>query len=264
MKNLNGKVAVVTGAASGIGFSMAKKFASEGCHLALVDNNEESLKVAFISLEAFSHRNVSMHQVDVTKREAMEQLVQEVISCHGTVDILVNNAGVVVLGMFEEQSYDDMEWIININIMGVLNGCKAFIPHLRLKKEAYIINTISAAGIYAQAKRSTYSLTKHGLRGFTESLKQELWETPINVMGVYPGIIKTNIGKSTRGSISSKKTMNPIGKAHSPELVAEKVINGIYRKKSRVLVGRETYLLDYGKRLLPVAFDKLLHKYLGK
>ena len=131
MKDFNNKVAVVTGAGSGMGRAICQELAGRRVNLALVDINTDQLNQTKTLLESTGVK-VSCHCVDVSSREAMEQLPEAVIAEHGSVHILVNNAGVSVATLFEQQSIEDIEWITGINYWGVVYGCKSFLPYLTL------------------------------------------------------------------------------------------------------------------------------------
>jgi short-subunit dehydrogenase len=263
---LQNRVAVVTGAASGIGRATAFALAEKGCGLALVDVNEERLEATAAAL-AGRPIDASTHIVDVASREQMARLVEEVLDHHGQVHILINNAGVVTLGNFEDQSYKDLEWIVGINLWGVLHGCKLFLPYLKQADRAHIVNVVSSAGLLAPPRRSAYALTKFAVRGFGECLRQELSRYDIGVTAIYPLIVRTNISQTTRwaGASVPTKASNPLrGQADTPETVAALIVRAIERNQARVLIGAKMRLLDLGKRLWPVAFDDILGRYLEK
>lgn len=184
MKQLTDKVAVVTGAGSGIGRATAIALAREGCNLALVDLSAERLEEVVTRIAEMG-RETSSHIVDVSVRVEMERLVEEVIAAHEQVNIVVNNAGVVTLGKLVDQPLENIEWVVSVNIWGVVHGCKLFLPHLLAAKDAHIVNVSSAAGLLSPPGRSTYALTKHAVRGLSESLRQELRSEGVGVTCVY-------------------------------------------------------------------------------
>ncbi|MGE3672806.1 MAG: SDR family NAD(P)-dependent oxidoreductase, partial [Polyangiaceae bacterium] len=173
MKQFKGRVAVVTGAASGIGRATALELAAAGCHLALADLNEAGLESARKQAEALGVR-VTTHRVNVADLKAMERFVDEVVAAHGGVNILINNAGVAATSAFEEQSLSDYEWLVGINFWGVVYGCKLFLPHLKRADEAHIVNISSMFGLTGIPTQTAYCATKFAVRGFTESLWVEL------------------------------------------------------------------------------------------
>ena len=173
MRNLRGRVAVVTGAGSGIGRATSIELARKGCSLALVDVNEEAMKETGALLEGIASE-VSTHVVDVADRARMEALPAAVLSAHGQVDVLINNAGVSVTSDVLEHDLDDFAWILGVNLWGVVHGCRFFLPHLLAAPDAHIVNVSSLCGIVALPSQSAYSATKFAVRGFTEALRCEL------------------------------------------------------------------------------------------
>ncbi|MCH4890130.1 SDR family oxidoreductase [Acidaminobacter sp. JC074] len=253
------KVAVVTGAASGIGFSIAKMLAGEGYKIALLDVNERALEEKCTYLESKGY-TVKAFVCDVSHYENVQSCAREVILHYERVDILVNNAGVIAMGSLEDIPLEDIKWVLDINVYGVLHCYKAFLPYLKTQK-GHIVNIASTASFFSQRRRGAYSLSKTAVHSISETMKKEVKSYDVHVSTVYPGIIKTNISKSTRYTgQASKKSLTPT-KAHSPDLVAKKVLQAIKRNKTRVLAGKEVYFVDLGMRLFPNKMDQFLDKY---
>lgn len=261
MKILKDKVAVVTGAGSGIGRATAIALAREGCRLALADIYQPGMEATAGEVER-SGVKVSQHKIDVASRKEMERFVEEVIEHHGRVHILVNNAGVSVFADFIEQSIEDIEWVLGINLWGVIYGCKFFLPHLRKEEEAHIVNISSSAGIFPTPKMSIYTTSKFAVRGLSETIRTELAKYNIGVTSVHPGMIKTNIPHATKYQEKDKKKKET-GAAmfsrfgHPPEKAAHKIVKGIKKNSQRVLIGPEAYAFDMLKRAFPVGSDYL-------
>lgn len=256
-----GMVAVVTGAASGIGRATAERLARRGCALALVDLDAEGLDATAAQCRA-SGADVSTHRVDVADRSQMEALPAAVVERHGYVDILVNNAGVALDGTIEEHSIDDIRWLVEINLWGVIYGCKYFLPYLRQRPCAHIVNVSSVFGLIGVPRNGAYSATKFAVRGWSESLWTELHGSGIGVTCVHPGGIRTNIIRNarlvddtTRGNLASEFAR--VART-SPERAAEKIVAGIERNRLRVRICPETYVLDVLKRLFPTGLQWLL------
>ena len=255
MKNFRGRVAVITGAASGIGRALSIALAERGCDLALVDVNEAHLDET-ASLSRRHGVNVSTHRIDVSSREAMGALPDAVESEHGRADIVVNNAGVTVASNLEDQDLDDFEWLVGINVWGVVYGCKFFLPLLRKSDDAYIVNLSSMFGLVGVPGQSSYCLSKFAVRGFSEAIAAELAETNIRVMSVHPGGISTNIVRDARwgddreGRSRAMKFFET--RAMPPEAAAQRIIEGMERGASRKLITREAYVTDAVKRMIPV------------
>jgi NAD(P)-dependent dehydrogenase (short-subunit alcohol dehydrogenase family) len=260
MRELRGKVAVVTGAASGIGRALCELLAEKGCLLALVDVNASGLEETARSLRERGGL-AQTFLADVSDRERMRRLPDEVVEAFGAVHILVNNAGVSVGATFAEHSMEDLDWILGINLGGVLHGCKFFLPHLERQDEAHIVNLSSMFGFLGFAGQSSYCITKAGVRALSEALWTELADTPVRVTSVHPGGIRTNIIRTARiadeeGRLKGIEQLERWG--HSPEKTARKIVRAIERNRPRVLIGAEASLLEWAKRAFPVGIHKLL------
>ena len=199
MKVLKDRVAVVTGAGSGIGRATAIELAREGCDLAISDVNEAGLAQTAEAIRALGRRACS-HRVDVSDKERMRRYADEVVAEYGRVNVLINNAGVTVTAEFQDHSLEDFEWLIGINFWGVVYGCKFFLPHLKQAGEGHIVNLSSVFGFAGFPAQSSYCASKFAVRGFSESLWVELREHNIGVTSIHPGGVRTNIAKSARSA----------------------------------------------------------------
>lgn len=259
MKQLRGRVAAVTGAASGIGLATAELLAQQGCALALIDIDETRLEQAQRAVEGLGAK-ATVHVADVADADRMAALPAEVVAGHGAVHIVVNNAGVSVLKSFEEHSLEDFHWLVGINFWGVVHGCRFFLPELRKVDEAHIVNVSSMFGFIGVPGQSSYCSTKFAVRGLTESLWAELRDTSVGVTSVHPGGIATGIVRSVRVKEESarealQESFDRYG--HPPSDVAKAILRGIQRDKLRVRVGIESYLADWLKRAMPIGFHRL-------
>lgn len=255
MKQLSGRVAVVTGAGSGIGRATALELARRGCHLALVDLREASLVDTRAEVDALGAK-VSTHALDVADATRMAQLPEEVVAHHGAVHILVNNAGVVSMGPFADEPLENLRWIVDINILGVLHGCHFFLPLLQQADEGHIVNVSSMAAFVGIPQNVTYSLTKGAIRSFTEALRGELAGTTIGVSALFPGATGTNIMDHARGTHAERMATfgkKPIAKRlrRPPEAAARQIVRAIEHNRARVLLGPDARLLDITARVLP-------------
>lgn len=251
---------VVTGAASGIGRALARGLSAKGAHLALVDLDDARLADVTAELEGTGQR-VSRHLADVGDRQRMQALPDEVVAVHGGVDVLINNAGVTVGAMFADHSIDDAEWLLAINLMGVVYGCKFFLPVLLEAECAHIVNLSSMFGIFSMPGQAIYSTSKAGVRGLSEALWTELDGTSVRLTCVHPGGIVTDVIRSARGMSEDEKVsaMANLERFAMPaERAAAKIIRAIERDKRRVLVGVDAHVGVFLKRLFPVGFQHLL------
>jgi len=260
MRQLAGRVAVVTGAASGIGRALALALAQKRCELALVDINRDGLEKTAEQVRAVGAK-VSIHLVDVASREQMEALPEDVIREHGHIHIVVNNAGVAVMGTVEEQPLEDFEWIVGINLWGVVYGCKFFLPYLRREEEGHIVNMSSLFGILGFPELGSYNATKFAVRGLSEALHGELAATSVGVSVVHPGGVSTNIARASR--LPPKEQRSKLQKRFerfgiAPEVVAARIVRAIEQNRFSVRISRETYLLDWARRFLPGVTRRLI------
>lgn len=265
MKVLSGKVAAITGAASGIGRALAINLAYEGCHVAISDVDGAGLKET-ANMIGNQNVRVSSHVVDVSNREQVERYASEVVKDHGCVHLVINNAGVSVSETLEDITYNDFEWLMNINLWGVIYGSKVFLPYLKQQDEAHIVNISSLYGIITPPCNGAYCTSKFAVRGFTETLDQELKDTPVRVTCVHPGGIKTNIARNARFYKASDRSVTrdeavAIFDRFMTRTTADKaakiIIKGIKKDKHRIMVGADAVILDILKRLLPVASNML-------
>ena len=268
--NLKGGVAVVTGAASGIGRALAHRLATEKMSLALADVDDAGLqKTAREIAERLGDKklHVTTHLVDVSDAKRMEQFTSEVVQQHQSVTLLINNAGVALYGFFEEITMADFEWLMGINFWGVVHGVRNFLPVLRRQPRAHIVNVSSIYGIIAPSGQSAYSAAKFAVRGFTEVLRHELEGTSVGVSCVHPGGIRTPIAQNARMGAGVHPSIRELNLARfnlhaitSPEAAAEGIVRGVKRNEPRILIGPDAIHIDRLQRLMPIRYWKILLK----
>ena len=267
MKNFNNKVAAITGAGSGIGQQLAILLAQQGCHLSLSDVNQQGLASTLALLKAYDVR-VTSKQLDVADRVAMQAWAAETVQNHGSVNMIFNNAGVALGSTVEGASYEDLEWIVNINFWGVVYGTKEFLPYIKQTQDGHIINISSLFGLTAQPTQSAYNATKFAVRGFTESLRQELdmENGGVSALCVHPGGIRTNIANAAKMNDSIKTLgMHPEKSIKSfnkllrtpPEEAARLILDAVQKDKRRLLIGNDAKTLDFMQRVLPTGYQKV-------
>jgi NAD(P)-dependent dehydrogenase (short-subunit alcohol dehydrogenase family) len=261
---LQGRTAVVTGAASGIGQAIALSLARRGCHLALADVDDEGLQRT--AAESISNEvRVSRHHLDVADADAVAAFPARVTADHTGVDILVNNAGVALGGTFEQVAEADFEWLFAINFWGVVRMTRAFLPLLHKSEEARIVNISSVFGLIAPPGQTAYCASKFAVHGFSESLRHELARTNIGVTVVHPGGVATSISNNARMAqgLSAEDVAERRKRAEaflrlSPAVAGEVIVRGIENRKARVLVGGDARRMAIIERLLPVRYWNLL------
>ncbi|MCQ6261206.1 SDR family NAD(P)-dependent oxidoreductase [Alcanivorax sp. MM125-6] len=268
MKHFNDKVAVVTGAGSGIGRALARQLADAGAKLALADINETGLRETANELGLDESRLIT-EAFDVADREAVYRFAERVAGHFGAVHLVINNAGVALGATVERMTYEDFEWLMGINFWGVVYGTKAFLPHLKAAGEGHIVNVSSVFGLIGVPTQSAYNAAKFAVRGFTESLCQELEMEggKVSCTSVHPGGIKTNIARNARMAEGMEHITGDPEKARrdfekmfrtTPDEAARTILKGVRGNKRRVLIGSDARAIDSMQRLMPTAYQRIM------
>jgi NAD(P)-dependent dehydrogenase (short-subunit alcohol dehydrogenase family) len=268
MRDFSNAVVVITGAGSGIGRELAKEFAASGAQLALADINTAALEE---TRSLLGNAKAGTYMVDVGDASSVEAFARKVRQDFGRVSILVNNAGVALYGVFEELSLADFEWLFRINFWGVIYGCKFFLPVLRQEKEARIVNISSVFGLIAPPGQTAYGSSKYAVRGFSESLREELRGSGVQVSCVHPAGISTNIANKARaaaasdprGQVQARELFNRVARI-TPEEAATTIVGGIMQNKDRILIGSDAYRMDRIARLFPARAGAMFANWMGK
>ena len=272
--SVDNKVALVTGAAGGIGRALATALAVRGCHLALADVDAEGLAETAAGLSGGAALQepprVSRHVVDVADRDAVARLPKAVQAAHAGLDLLVNNAGVAIGGTFEQASAADFEWLFEINFWGTVRMTRAFLPLLRASDDARIVNLSSIFGIVAPIGQTAYSASKFAVRGFSEALRHELEEegASVGVSVVHPGGVATRIAERARlpadvaqDVIDARRRRIEAALRMPPARAAEAIVEGVRRRRARILVGADARVAALLERLAPIGYWRLLRRH---
>jgi len=266
----NGKVCVVTGAASGIGRAVAIKLSAAGALLALSDVNEEGLAETVKLAGGVQSNRVLVDRVDMADRDQIEAYAGHVQQSLGDADYVFNIAGFTRIGSFENTPMDSFESVMDVNFYGVVRMCKAFLPQVQKTKGA-LCNISSLFGLIGYAGQTHYCASKFAVRGFSETLAQELEGTGVSVSCVHPGGVQTNVA---RNAIADKLPDTGVTREEmdaqfdelaitTPEKAAQIILNGTAKGKRRIVVGTDAKIASFIQRLFPVAYPKILAKYTG-
>ena len=260
MKNrtLRSKSVVITGAASGIGEALAMHFATHGAHLLLADIDATGLdRVAVAARKAGATCHTRM--VDTGSEDAIFLLAVYAQDTLGGADIVINNAGVGLVAPVDGLPMTDAQWLMDINFWGVVNGCRAFLPQLRQREDAVLVNVSSIFAMVSVPTQSIYNASKAAVRAFSDSLREELLGSTVDVLSVHPGGIKTNIANKSRIVDVSMIANTPQEMRDNftrlarttPEEAAAVIVRAIERRQTRVLIGADAKVMDWMFRLFP-------------
>jgi NADP-dependent 3-hydroxy acid dehydrogenase YdfG len=270
MEGFAGKVAVVTGAGSGIGQALAVELARSGAKVAISDVDAEGLAVTEARLKAIG-APVKADRLDVTEREAFELYADAVKAHFGKVNQIYNNAGIAFTGDVEVSSYKDIERVMDVDFWGVVNGTKAFLPHLIESGDGHVVNVSSLFGIFSVPGQAAYNAAKFAVRGFTEALRQEMiaGQRPVKVTTVHPGGIKTAIARNAMAAegIDAQQLANTFDKKlanTTPERAAKIILDAVRKNKARVLVGADAKALDIVVRITGSGYQRLFSSVIAR
>ena len=270
MEGFAGKVAVVTGAGSGIGQALAVELARSGAKVAISDVDMEGLAITEERLKAIG-APVKADRLDVTEREAFELYADAVKAHFGKINQIYNNAGIAYTGDVEVSSYKDIERVMDVDFWGVVNGTKAFLPHLIESGDGHVVNVSSLFGIFAVPGQAAYNAAKFAVRGFTEALRQEMIaaKRPVKVTTVHPGGIKTAIARNMTAAdgvdtTELAKTFDKKLASTTPEKAAKIILEAVRKNKARVLVGADAKVLDVLVRITGSGYQRLFSSFIAR
>jgi hypothetical protein len=263
MSGLAGKVVVITGAASGLGRALALEAAGRGALLALCDVDTTGLAVTADLVEQRVGTRPRTDLLDVRDRPGWREYAAALVAAYGRVDVLINNAGVALSGAFAEVTEEQFDRVVDVDLVGVVNGTRALLPHLVASGDGHLVNVSSLFGLMAVPGQTAYNAAKFAVRGFTEALRQEmaLEGHRVSVTCVHPGGVRTSIARNAEVVGVDRERQAELFDRHLARTTAEDaariVIDGMLAGRARVLVGADARLLDLVVRLLPSAYQRL-------
>jgi NADP-dependent 3-hydroxy acid dehydrogenase YdfG len=270
MQGFAGKVAVVTGAGSGMGAELAFQLGRHGASVAISDVDTEGLAVTEGRLKAIG-APVKADRLDVAERESFLLYADDVKKHFGKVNQIYNNAGIAFSGDIEVTQFKDIERVMDVDYWGVVNGTKAFLPHLIASGDGHVINTSSVFGLFAVPGQAAYNSAKFAVRGFTEALRQEmiLAGHPVKVTSVHPGGVKTAIARNATAAdgldtATMAEWFDTKMARTSSERAAEIILDGVAKNKAKVLVGADAKILDVFVRASGSGYQRVLTALAGR
>jgi NAD(P)-dependent dehydrogenase (short-subunit alcohol dehydrogenase family) len=270
MTDVNGKVVVVTGAASGIGRALAYELGRNGAKLAVSDVDTAGLAETVKQLRVIG-APVHEARLDVTDRAGVLSYADEVVAHYGEVNIVINNAGIAFTGDIADMTFEQIERVMDVDFWGVVNGTKAFLPHLIASGEGHLVNLSSLFGIFSVPGQGAYNSAKFAVRGFTEALRQEMLLAGHNVQVtcVHPGGVKTAIARNA-GTVEGHDQENlarffdtRLAKT-SADSAARQILRSVARNRPKVLVGLDAIMLDKLVRLVGSSYQRVAVRAMGR
>ncbi len=269
MTQIAGKTIFITGAASGIGRALVMHAIQHGAKRVIAaDMDTAGLGKTADMASELGAGAIETHMLDVSSKDAVYGLADSITADYGGADIVINNAGVALFSEVAEMTYEDLEWVMDIDFWGMVYGTKAFLPNMIARKSGHIVNVSSIFGMIAVPGNSAYHAAKFAIRGFTESLRTEMVrnETGVEVSCVHPGGIKTNVARNARMAQNEEmvarkeeitKGFDDFART-TPTEAARVIFTGIEKNNPRILIGGDARFMDRIQRLLPVKYHKVM------
>ncbi|MFT4200007.1 SDR family NAD(P)-dependent oxidoreductase [Gordonia sp. (in: high G+C Gram-positive bacteria)] len=270
MKDFRNKVVVVTGAGSGMGRELAVKLGQRGAKVAISDMNPDGLAETERLVKA-TGAEVHSQLLNVAEREAFLEYAETIVNHFGGVNAIFNNAGIAHHGEIEHMEFKDIDRVMDVDFWGVVNGTKAFLPHIIASGDGHIVNTSSLFGLLSEPGQAAYNSAKFAVRGFTEALNQEMIvaKHPVKVTCVHPGGVKTAIAKNATFSTddaSNSKLTEAFDKyllRMDASKAADIILRGVEKNHARVLVGNDAKALDLWVRLVASGYQGIAARVTG-
>jgi short-subunit dehydrogenase len=257
---ISGKTFVVTGAGNGIGRALTLHLLDQGARVAAVDLNEEFLNETK-ELAGKKSENISLHVLNISDKEAVDNLPDQVEKAHHHIDAIINNAGIIQpFVKIEDLEMEDIDRVMNVNFYGTLYMIKAFLPFLKERPQAHIANVSSMGGFLPVPGQSIYGASKAAVKLMTEALYAELRNTNVGVSIIFPGATETNISENSGIKMDSDNTETSGIKMNSASKAAEHIIKGIEKNKFRILLGSDSKTMDFLYRVSPKYATNLIAK----
>jgi NAD(P)-dependent dehydrogenase (short-subunit alcohol dehydrogenase family) len=270
MTSIRGKVAVVTGAGSGIGRALACDLARRGAKVAISDIDDVGLAETAKQIRIIGGETHQKH-LDVTDRAAVLRYADEVAEHFGYVNLVINNAGVAFTGDVEDMTFEQIERVMDVDFWGVVNGTKAFLPYVITSGDGHVVNISSLFGLLAVPGQSAYSAAKFAVRGFTEALRQEMLVSghPVRVTCVHPGGIRTSIARNANavdGHDANALADLFDGKLAktSAESAATSILRAVIGNRPRSVVGLDAKVIDLFVRLTGPGYQRVVARLMGR
>jgi NAD(P)-dependent dehydrogenase (short-subunit alcohol dehydrogenase family) len=257
MRNLQGRVAAITGAAGGIGRALVLELGRAGVDVALADINEPGMLAVAAELRKLGRRAICV-PTDVTQRPALENLLERTLEELGACQLMLNNAGVFHASSLLESSPEQWKRVLDINVWGVIHGCQVFGAHFVRQGEGHLVNTASTAGLFPMPGMSSYGMTKAAIVSYSQQLRWELAASGVGVTALCPGVVRTSIWKAPGVGLEHASNMEEMmSRAPTPEGLARKVRRAIEHNHAMVRYGPDSYVLSWLRHLPSWLLDPL-------